>query len=83
MTEKDPYLSLCKRFPHCDALVLHKHGECEVCAMPEFEPLHKYRQENNINYTGEQLSTKRECPAEARRALATINRWYGNRSSKP
>jgi hypothetical protein len=83
MTEQDPYLSLCERFPHCDAFVLHSPGSCEYCDMPEFAVLHQYRRDNNINHTGEQLTTKKECPAEARRALATINRWYGNRSEKP
>jgi hypothetical protein len=51
--------------------------------MPEFAALHEYRRTNNINYTDQHDPTKQQCPAHARRIPETINRWYGNRASKP
>jgi hypothetical protein len=81
----DPYLELvktCDGIAHCDALVLHRKENCAFCAMPKFEVLHVYRQQNGINYTGESDPTKKPCPAEAFRYAHTINRWHGNRPHK-
>jgi hypothetical protein len=76
------YLKLCTRFPHCDALVLHSRPACQFCAMPEFDVLHDWRDAHGINYTGENYTTRKPCPAEERRSKQTIDRWYGNRASK-
>jgi hypothetical protein len=76
----DPYLSLVAQYPHCDQYVLHRPSSCEYCGLPENEPLHAYRREHGINYTGENDPAKKQCPAEARRAKKTIDRWPGNRA---
>jgi hypothetical protein len=78
--KQDPYLGLTKRYPHCDAYVLHAPGTCEYCDMAEFAALHKYRKEHRVNYTGERDVTKLLCPAEARRGKMTIDKWHGNRA---
>ncbi len=66
--------------PHCDNLVLHKPNQCEYCDM--YPTQQQYRMDNNINFTGENDPNKSKCPAEERRELKTINKWYGN-TAKP
>lgn len=78
----DPYSPTVERFPHCDGEVLHPTGQCEYCDMPEYAVLHEYRDSHNINHTGEGNPNKSQCPAEKRRSLANINKWYGNVASK-
>jgi hypothetical protein len=83
MNEEQRYLQLVGTFPHCDALVLHPRGTCQYCDLPENEPLHQYRTDNNINHTGEHDPQKKQCPAEARRPKDLIDRWGGNVARKP
>lgn len=65
--------------PHCDDLVLHRAEACDICGDDKFLPLHAYRKEHNINYTGEEDASKVQCPATKRRSAATIHQWGGNR----
>lgn len=63
-------------FPHCDSQVLHAPGECRYCdKYPEAQAL---RIRARVNFTGHYDEDKVICPAERRRTLPTINRWYGN-----
>lgn len=64
------------KYPHCDALVLHAPGECKYC--DRYPDAQQWRIINKINFTGHNDPDKAQCPAEQRRKLATINRWYGN-----
>lgn len=64
------------KFPHCDSNVLHGPKICTYC--DEYPELQQYRTDNKINFTGENDPNKKQCPAEARRKLEIINRWYGN-----
>lgn len=69
--------SVIPQFPHCDALVLHSPKTCEFCDMhPDWQELRKLW---GINFTGGTDPALAQCPAEKRRALATINKWPGNR----
>ncbi len=63
-------------FPHCDQNVLHAPGKCEYC--DEYPEMQQERQRQHINFTGEGNRNKAQCPAEARRSLANINKWGGN-----
>ncbi len=64
------------RAPHCDELVLHAPGICSFCdKLPE---LQKLRVMWKINFTGQNKKDYRKCPAELRRKVETINKWYGN-----
>lgn len=75
MTEAEAFAIL-GQFPHCDSRVLHRPKECEYCDdHPEWQAL---RILYGINFTGENDPLKSPCPAEARRAAATINKWGGN-----
>lgn len=67
--------------PHCDDLCLHAPTLCVFCDMHPEEQ--QYRIDNNINFTGENDPNKKQCPAEARRNLSIINKWYGNVPKKP
>lgn len=62
--------------PHCDDLVLHAPGNCKYCDM--FPDIQQARIKNGVNFTGENDPKKKQCPAEVRRSLDTINRWGGN-----
>lgn len=64
------------KFPHCDPGVLHRPAACKFCDM--YPDLQQERIKNNINFTNEKDPNKKQCPAEARRSNATINRWGGN-----
>jgi hypothetical protein len=65
-----------KNFPHCDSHVMHAPKECEYCDdRPE---LQEARIKLNINFTGQTVEGKLQCPAEARRELTNINKWHGN-----
>lgn len=64
------------RFPHCDNLVLHAPSTCKYCDMYPEEQQARIR--DGVNFTGEGDPNKRTCPAEERRKLDIINRWYGN-----
>lgn len=79
--EEDPYLGVVKQYPHCDQYVLHRLGECEYCDLPKYQPLHDYRNKNNINHTGENDPAKLTCPAEALRTKDIIDKWGGNRAA--
>jgi hypothetical protein len=79
--EGKEYLELARRFPHCDAFVLHVRGKCEFCDLPENDALHAFREERAINHTGERDPAKATCPAEARRPKDVIDRWGGNRAT--
>ena len=63
-------------FPHCDSCVLHAPGSCIYC--DEYPEKQNERIKNNINFTGENNSTKETCPAEVKRSINVINRWHGN-----
>lgn len=63
-------------FPHCDSQVLHAPGKCEYC--DEYPLMQQDRRRSSVNFTGENDPDKKQCPAEARRALAIINKWGGN-----
>lgn len=69
-------------FPHCDALILHKPGTCEVCDMrPDWQAL---RSAQGIAYSD---SSEAEiahlgltpCPSTYRRSAELRDRWGGNR----
>jgi hypothetical protein len=64
-------------FPHCDELVLHAPGECKYC--DDCPAAQQKRIKDGVNFTGHYDAAKKPCPAEERRDLKTINRWYGNR----
>jgi hypothetical protein len=65
-----------RQTPHCDSAVLHKPSECEFCDdHPEWQEL---RELWGINFTGEYDPNKLPCPAEVRRDINIINKWYGN-----
>lgn len=66
-------------YPHCDDRVLHAPGVCSFCDLyPEEQAA---RIANGVNFTGESDPNKKQCPAEQRRSLDTINRWGGNRAA--
>jgi hypothetical protein len=65
--------------PHCDSRVLHAPGECVHCdAYPELQELRSRWW--GILFTGQKSDDPNmiPCPAEWRRSLAVINKWYGN-----
>ena len=64
-------------YPHCDALVLHAPGECDYC--DDHGEWQQLRVMWKINFTGKREDGFTICPSEARRDLATINEWAGNR----
>lgn len=65
------------QFPHCDALVLHRKGECEYCdAHPEWQAL---REVWSINFTGENDPDKAPCPSARYRPAYQVHQWGGNR----
>lgn len=72
-----------RTYPHCDARVLHKKGECQVCDEHAAD-LQEIRLVWGINFTNHHdLADKNgvtmlPCPAEVARPLVTINRWGGN-----
>lgn len=63
-------------FPHCDSSVLHAPGECQYC--DHYPDWQQARAVQGINFTGHHDPDKAPCPAERRRPVETINRWYGN-----
>jgi len=65
------------QFPHCDAYVVHESGICEVCDGYASD-LQEWRKKNNVNFTGENDSDKKPCPATTRRKASTIHKWHGN-----
>jgi hypothetical protein len=71
------------KFPHCDNLILHAPGICEVCDIPEYRALSQARTELGINFSGIHDEDKFMCPAEKRRNLSTIEKWPGNIARPP
>lgn len=72
------------RAPHCDELVLHAPGTCNVC--DECPGVQQERIEHGIAFTNEEVfGSSRSgadldpCPATLRRYPSTINAWSGNR----
>lgn len=64
------------QFPHCDEKIVHSPEEnCKYC---NESGLQEIRKAWNINFTGQHDPNKTTCPAEQRRPLNTINKWYGN-----
>lgn len=71
-----PVLDVIDQFPHCDALILHRPGQCEYCdEHPDWQELRELWQ---INFTGEHEPGKVLCPAEQKRDLRQIEKWCGN-----
>lgn len=67
--------------PHCDGWVLHAPGKCEFCDKhPDWQ---KARADHGVAFTDEVDPAKAPCPATLLRDPAIINRWPGNRASKP
>jgi hypothetical protein len=66
-------------FPHCDSLVLHAPGECQVCDL--YPTAQAKRIKDRINFTGQRVKGRTKCPSERRRPLSDINAWGGNRPS--
>lgn len=67
------------RPPHCDALILHSPDECKVCAD---STMHQDDRRNlDVCNTGKR-DRKFPCPAEQRRTLEGMHRWWGNTPSK-
>lgn len=65
--------------PHCDDLVLHAPGTCEYC--DHYPERQQARIASAVNFTGESVAGRSQCPAEARRSFANINAWGGNRAA--
>lgn len=63
---------------HCDSLVVHKPGNCEICDTYAAD-LQQERIDRGINFTGEHDKNKEGCPSELRRPLDTIYKWPRNR----
>lgn len=64
------------QFPHCDSDVLHAPSVCEYC--DRYPQRQQERIAKKINFTGQNDPDKEKCPAEKRRSLSNIERWYGN-----
>lgn len=69
------------QFPHCDASVLHKPGDCEYCDRhPEWQAL---REGWRIAFTGETPTGDQvPCPSDARRGRGMAHAWGGNRPTE-
>lgn len=67
-----------KRAPHCDELVLHTPGECEICDKYASER-QQSRIKRGVNFTGHYDKHKTICPSENFRTADTIYKWGGNR----
>lgn len=65
------------QFPHCDAYVVHKPSKCEFCD-DYASNIQEWREQNGVNFTGEDDPNKKPCPATTRRKASTIHKWYGN-----
>lgn len=64
------------RPPHCDELVLHAPGECEIC--DKYAPqAQQQRITDGVNFTGHNDPNKQPCPAWVRRG-ANCQKWQGN-----
>lgn len=77
--------------PHCDDLVLHAPGECDVCDQYAFKA-QQQRIAAGVNFTGHNDPGKQPDPATIRRTQAVLehsgkfadgfevlSRWGGNR----
>lgn len=62
------------RFPHCDALILHRPGECEYCDRHPRSQQHRITR--GIPFAGEP-----GCPESLFRPMETAYRWGGNRAA--
>lgn len=62
--------------PHCDGRILHAPGECVYC--DKHSDWQQLRELWGINFTGKTDPEKLQCPAEFRRSIDIINKWYGN-----
>lgn len=65
-------------FPHCDAAILHKPGECDYCDRhPQWQQL---REAWGIAFTGHApVGHQQPCPSDARRGRHGGHGWAGNR----
>lgn len=78
MNEQEWIYDTLGTFPHCDSRVLHAPALCRYCDMhPDWQAL---RMHYGINFTGENDSSKSQCPAEKFRSAETIHRWPGNQA---
>lgn len=68
-----------KNAPHCDSRVLHEPRKCHYCAMDDYSPLHEFRLEHGISYTGGEPKMW-PCPAEEVRSKQVIDMWHGNQA---
>lgn len=76
MDEKSAY-ALLGQFPHCDAAILHKPGDCEYCDRhPEWQAM---RIATRTNFSGETDPAKAPCPSAHHRTARTAHAWPGNR----
>jgi hypothetical protein len=67
--------------PHCDELVLHAPGECNICDKYAGEQ-QALRIRSGINFTGQHKPDRGPCPSELRRPLEVIQAWPGNQPSR-
>ena len=72
----DEFLENGGAFPHCDAMVLHKPGNCQYCDMYPMKQLD--RMESNTNFSDENDSTKLPCPSTYARSAEVRDKWIGN-----
>jgi len=67
-------------FPHCDELVLHRPGTCDVCDLyPRSQGARLWM---GVAFTNDPIPHPlgfMGCPALERRGIGVINSWYGNR----
>lgn len=88
-------LKYIKQFPHCDAKILHRMGECSYCdAHPEWQELrqawgiafsgHSNETVSYVDLNGRTIEkTLIPCPSEWDRDPDIINRWGGNIAMTP
>lgn len=62
---------------HCDQRLLHEKSKCWACAIPIYQPLHDFRAQHDINYSGE-TGRKYPCPVESIRSVKQAHTWAGN-----
>lgn len=65
--------------PHCDELILHAPGECDVC--DQYPDWQRLRRMWGVAFTGhEPIGNELGCPAERRRRYSILNLWPGNKA---
>jgi hypothetical protein len=78
-----------KTYPHCDARILHKRGDCKYC--DRYPDLQEIREIWGIAFTGHkptetEYSKQLPCPADFNRPAGSKSdhrHWGGNRSAPP